>query len=148
VSALVLLLRRMGGWRRLGARVRGSLAQRIHVVTGRVVLVVLCLTSLTALTMSASTLGLVALDSRTEPEVLSVVSGKPALSGAQLAVLQSLAVQDLRKLNFPGATDSEDTWQIATAQGQGWIDRYSGQMLAWQDTTFALRVYDLAVVLH
>ncbi|WP_341918132.1 PepSY domain-containing protein [Polaromonas sp. YR568] len=148
VSALVLLLRRMGGWRRLAARVRGSLAQRIHVVAGRVVLAVLFLTSLTALTMSASTLGLVALDTRTEPEVLSVVAGKPALPGAQLATLQSLAVRDLRKLNFPGATDPEDTWKVATAQGQGWIDRYSGQMLAWQDATFAQRVYDLAVVLH
>jgi sulfite reductase (NADPH) flavoprotein alpha-component len=148
VSALVLLLRRMGGWRRLAARVRGSLAQRIHVVAGRVVLVVLCLTSLTALTMSASTLGLVTPDTRTEPEVLSVVTGKPALPGAQLAPLQSLAVQDLRKLNFPGATDPQDTWRVATAHGQGWIDQYSGQMLAWQDATFAQRVNDLAVVLH
>ncbi|MBN8771405.1 MAG: PepSY domain-containing protein, partial [Thiobacillus sp.] len=75
VSALVLLLRRMGGWRRLAARVRGSLAQRIHVVTGRVVLAVLCLTSLTALTMSASTLGLVAPDAGTEPDVVSVATG-------------------------------------------------------------------------
>ncbi|HQS00128.1 MULTISPECIES: PepSY domain-containing protein [unclassified Polaromonas] len=148
VSALVLLLRRMGGWRRLAARVRGSLAQRIHVVAGRVVLAVLFLTSLTALTMSASTLGLVALDTRTEPEVLSVVAGKPALPGAQLATLQGLVVRDLHKLNFPGITDPEDTWKVATVQGQGWIDRYSGQMLAWQDATFAQRVYDLAVVLH
>jgi sulfite reductase (NADPH) flavoprotein alpha-component len=148
VSALVLLLRRMGGWRRLAARVRGSLAQRIHVVTGRVVLLVLCLTSLTALTMSASTLGLVALDTRAEPEVLSVLTGKPDLAGAQLAALQGLVVQDLRKLNFPGTTDPEDTWKLATAQGQGWIDRYSGRMLAWQDATLAQRVYDLAVVLH
>jgi sulfite reductase (NADPH) flavoprotein alpha-component len=148
VSALVLLLRRMGGWRKLAARVRGSLAQRIHVVTGRVVIAVLCLTSLTALTMSASTLGLVKLDTRTEPEVLSVVTGKPALLGAELATLQGLAVQDLRKLNFPGTTDPQDTWKVTTAQGQGWIDRYSGQMLAWQDATLAQRVYDLAVVLH
>ena len=148
VSALVLLLRRMGGWRRLAARVRGSLAQRIHVVAGRVVLAVLCLTSLTALTMSASTLGLVKLDTRIEPEVISVVTGKPDLPGAQLATLQGLAVQDLRKLNLPGVTDPEDTWKVATAQGQGWIDRYSGQMLAWQDATLAQRVYDLAMVLH
>jgi sulfite reductase (NADPH) flavoprotein alpha-component len=147
-SALVLLLRRMGGWRRLAARVRGSLAQRIHVVVGRVVLGILCLTSLTALTMSASTLELVVLDTRTEPEVLSVVTGKPALPGAQLATLQGIAVQDLRKLNLPSATDPEDTWKVATVQGQGWIDRNSGQMLAWQDATFAQRVYDLAVVLH
>ena len=148
VSALVLLLRRMGGWQRLAARVRGSLAQRIHVVAGRVVLAVLCLTSLTALTMSASTLGLVALDTGTEPEAMSVVTGKLALPGAQLATLQSLAVEDLRRLNFPDATDPQDTWKVATAQGQGWIDRYSGQMLAWQDASLAQRVNHLAVVLH
>lgn len=149
VSALVLLLRRMGGWRRLAARVRGTLAQRIHVVTGRVVLIVLCLTSLTALTMSASTLGLVALDAGTEPDVVSVVvTGQTALPGAQLATLQKLTVQDLRKLNFPDATDPEDTWKVATAQGEGWIDRYSGQTLAWQDATFAQWLYDWARVLH
>lgn len=147
-SALVLLLRRMGGWRRLTARVRGSLAQRLHVVTGRVVLVVLSLTSLTALTMSASTLGWVALDAGTEPDALSVVTGQPALPAAQLATLQGMAVRDLRKLNVPGTTDPEDTWTVATAQGQGWIDRYSGQLLAWQQATVAQRVYDLAVVLH
>ncbi len=148
ISALVLLLRRMGGWRQLAARVRGSLAQRIHVVAGRVVLLVLCLSAITALTMSASTLGLVTLDARTEPEVLSVIAGQPALPGAQLAALQTLVVQDLRKLNFPGAADPEDTWKVTTTQGQGWIDRYSGQMLAWQDATLAQRVYDWAVVLH
>ena len=151
VSALVLLLRRMGGWRRLAARVRGSLAQRIHVVAGRGVLAVLCLTSLTALTMSASTLGLVALDAGTEPDVISVTTGQTALQalpGAQLPMLQSLAVRDLRKLNFPDAADPQDTWTVATRQGEGWIDRYSGQTLAWQDLTLAQRLYDWALVLH
>ncbi len=147
-SSLVLLLRRVGGWRRLAARVRGTLAQRTHVVTGRVLLLVLCLTSVTALTMSASTLGLVVRDSGSEPEVLSRVSAQPSLLGAQLAPLQSLRVKDFRKLNFPSLTDPEDTWKLTTAQGQGWIDRYSGQMLAWQDASLAQRVYDLAVVLH
>lgn len=151
VSALVLLLRRMGGWRRLTVRVRGSLAQRTHVVTGRVVLAVLCLTSLTALTMSASTLGLVALDPGTEPDVVSVVTKQTALHalpGAQLDRLKSLTMQDLRKLNFPDATDPEDTWKVATSQGEGWIDQYSGQTLAWQDLTLAQRIYDWALVLH
>jgi sulfite reductase (NADPH) flavoprotein alpha-component len=95
-SALVLLVRRMGGWQRLTKKVRGTVAQRIHVLTGRVVLLVLLLTSVTALTMSASTLGLVALDAGTEQEVLSVVSGRPALPGAQLASLQNQFVKDLR----------------------------------------------------
>ena len=148
ISALVLLLRRMGGWRRLAGRVRGTSAQRIHVVAGRVVLAVLCLTSLTALTMSTSTLGLVELDTRAEPDVLSVMTDKPVVPGSQLAALQGIVVRDLRKLSLPSATDPEDTWKIATTQGQGWIDRYSGQMLAWQDATLAQRVYDWAVVLH
>ncbi len=148
VSALVLLLRRMGGWQRLAARVRGSLAQRIHVVAGRVVLALLCLTSLTALTMSASTLGLVALDAGVEPDVVSVATGQTTLPGAQISALQSLAVRDLRKLNFPDASDPEDTWNVATLQGEGWVDRYSGNMLAWQDATLAQRIYDWAVVLH
>lgn len=139
----------MGGWRQLAARVRGTLAQRIHVVAGRVVLAILCLTSLTALTMSSSTLGLVELDARAEPEVLSVVTGKPDIPGAQLAPLQNLSgCRIWRKLSIPGATDPEDTWKVVAAQGQGWIDRYSGQMLAWRDATLAQRVYDLAVVLH
>nr|WP_221302774.1 PepSY domain-containing protein [Quisquiliibacterium transsilvanicum] len=148
LSGLVLLLRRMGGWRRLAGRVRGSLAQRLHVLVGRVVLAVLCLTSLTALYMSATTMGLVALDAASEPEVVSVVTGQTALPGAQLSILQNLAVRDLRRLNFPDAADPEDVWKVSTRQGEGWIDRYSGQTLAWQDTTLAQRIYDWAVVLH
>ena len=148
LSAFVLLLRRMGGWRRMAARVRGSLAQRIHVVTGRVVLAVLCLTSLTALTMSASTLGFVALDAGVEPDVVSVATGLTAVPGAQIPMLQSLSVRDLRKLNFPDAADPEDTWNITTSQGEGWIDRTSGKTLAWQDVTLAQKTYDWALVLH
>ena len=147
-SALVLLRRRMGGWRQLAGRVRGSLAQRIHVVAGRAVLALLLLTSLTALTMSASTLGLVALDAGVEPDVVSVATGQPALPGAQLQLLQSLAVRDLRKLNFPDAADPEDSWKVATTRGQVWIDRTSGQALASQDLTAAQKLSDWALVLH
>lgn len=148
ISALVLLLRRMGGWRRLAVRVRGSLAQRIHVVTGRVVLALLCLTSLTALTMSASTLGLVTLDAGVEPDVVSVATDQTTLPWAQLDALQSLTVENLQKLNFPDAADPQDTWNVATRQGEGWIDSHSGQMLAWQDATVAQQIYDWALVLH
>lgn len=147
-SGLVLLLRRMGGWRHLAGRVRGPLAQRVHVLAGRVVLAVLGLSSLTALFMSATTLGLVALDAGPEPDVVSVAAGPTRLPGAQSPLLQGLGVRDLRKLNFPSAADPEDVWKVDTRQGQGWIDRHSGQTLAWQDATTAQRLYDWAVVLH
>lgn len=148
ISGLVLVLRRMGGWRQLAGPVRGPLVQRLHVQVGRVVLLVLCLTSCTALYMSATTLDLVTLDPGPEPDAVSVANGRPNLPGAQVAALQGLRAQDLRKLNFPDPADPEDVWAVATGQGKGWIDRYTGRTLAWQDATMAQRVYEWAVVLH
>lgn len=148
VSGLVLLLRRMGGWRRLAGPVRGTLAQRLHVLTGRVVLAVLALSAAAALYMSAATFGLVQLDAEAEPEVASSPNGQASLPAGQLPLLQDLHVQDLRKLNVPAADDPQDIWSIVTVQGQGWVDRYSGQTLAWQDTTTAQRVHDWALLLH
>ncbi len=148
VSGLVLLLRRMGGWRQLAGRVRGTLAQRLHVLAGRVVLAVLCLSSVTALLMSASTLGLAAPGAGPEPEVASTAVSAAPLPAGKLPLLQDLRTGDLRRLNLPDATDPTDTWQVTTVQGQGWMDRYSGQTLAWQEATAAQRIDDWARVLH
>ena len=148
VSGLVLLLRRMGGWRHLAGPVRGTLAQRLHVLAGRVVLLVLAVSAAAALVMSAATFGLMPLDAAPEPDVASVPGRQPPLLAAQLPLLQDVRVQDLRKLNLPAADDPQDTWQVTTTQGQGWVDRYSGQMLAWQDATAAQRVHDWALLLH
>ncbi len=148
LSGLVLLLRRLGGWRRLAARVHGSVLQRVHVLTGRVVVVVLLLTSATALVMSAATFGLLQLEADADPDLVSQPGAQPDLPPAALPLLQELRVAQLRKLNFPAAADPEDTWRVVTAQGQGWIDRRSGQTLAWQPSTLTQRGYDWAVLLH
>ncbi|CAM5781198.1 PepSY domain-containing protein [Castellaniella caeni] len=148
ISGLVLLLHRMGGWRHVAGRVRGTLAQRLHVLAGRIVLVLLLLSSITALTMSASTLGLVELEAGPEPDVISSVSEEADLAPTQLALLRDLGVGELRRVNLPGADDPTDTWQVATTRGQGWIDRHSGDTLAWQEATLMQRLDDWARVLH
>ncbi|HPO17964.1 MAG TPA: PepSY domain-containing protein [Rubrivivax sp.] len=147
-SGLTLLLRRLGGWRKVATRVRGTTLQRIHVLTGRVLVAVLLLTSLTALYMSAATFGLVSLDAESEPDVVSAAGAPADLRAGQLPLLQSLRVQDLRRLNLPAAADPEDTWKVATAQGRGWIDRGSGHTLAWVEASSAQRVHDWAMLLH
>ncbi|HEX6016620.1 MAG TPA: PepSY domain-containing protein, partial [Burkholderiaceae bacterium] len=148
LSGLLLMLRRMGGWRRLASKVRGTTVQRIHVLTGRVVVAVLFVSSVTALYMSAATFGLVSLEAESDPDVVSAAAAQADLSAGQLALLQGLRVQDLRRLNFPAAADPEDTWKVATAQGRGWIDRRSGQTLAWIDASPAQRAHDWAMLLH
>lgn len=147
-SGLVLLLRRMGGWRRMTSPVRGTFTQRVHVATGRLTLAILLISAATALYMSATTLGLVVTDSGTEPDVASVADGRPDLAGARLPALQPLALADLRALHFPDTSDPADTWTLTTRQGQTWIDRHSGQILASQDASTAQRLYDLALMLH
>ena len=148
ITGAVLLARRLGGWKKLFAQLRGTLVQRLHVVTGRVVLAVLLLSAVTALTMSAATFGLVTLDADAEPELTPSTATGADLPAAQLPLLRELPVRDLRKLNFPAADDPADTWQVTTTRGQGWIDRHSGQTLAWQDASTAQRVNEWAVLLH
>ncbi len=148
ITGAMLLARRLGGWKKLFAQVRGTLVQRLHVVTGRVVLAVLLLTSVTALTMSAATFGLVTLDADAEPELTPSTATTADLPAAQLPLLRELPVRELRKLNFPAADDPADTWQVTTTRGQGWIDRHSGQTLAWQDAGTAQRINEWAVLLH
>ena len=148
ISGLVLLLRRMGGWRQLAGHVRGTLAQRLHVLAGRVVLALLLLSALTALTMSASTLGLLDLDPGLEPHVVSSTGAGADLAAAQLPLLHDLPMRELRRINWPDASDPADTWQVVTTRGQGWIDRHSGATLAWQDATRAQRLEHWARVLH
>ena len=150
VSGLVLLQRRQGGWRRVFSRARGTLLQRIHVVTGQVLVAVLGLSSVTALLMSAVTFGLIDVEHDVEPNVASTAPASAAApaGAAQAPLLQQTEVAALRKLNFPAADDPNDTWRITTNQGEGWIDRYSGQTLAWQDAAAAQRLHDWAMVLH
>jgi len=147
-TGLLLTARRMGGWRRMGDKVRGTLAQRLHVVTGRIVFAVLCLSSVTALYMSAATFGLVPAAAPMDPNVVSVAGRQADLPGGKLPLLQTLQVQDLRKLSFPAADDPADTWKVSTSQGDGWVDRRSGRTLAWEDAATAQRIQYWVKLLH
>ncbi|MCZ2088620.1 MAG: flavodoxin domain-containing protein [Burkholderiales bacterium] len=91
---------------------------------------------------------MVTLDADHEPEVVSSAGNAPDRPAATLALLQGIAVRELVKLNFPAAADAEDTWQVGTTRGQGWIDRRSGATLAWRDASSAQRINDWAMLLH
>jgi sulfite reductase (NADPH) flavoprotein alpha-component len=148
ISGLALTARRLGGWRRLARRVRGSPLQRLHVVTGRIAVAVLLLSSATALYMSAATFNLIPTEADSEPDVVSAASAQPDLQAKQLPLLRSLQTGDLRRLNFPAADDPEDTWKVETDQGMGWVDRRGGQTLAWEPATTPRRLHDLVKLLH
>jgi len=149
LSGTLMLARRLGGWRRLVAgRIRGTPAQRIHGFTGRILVLVLALSSLTALYMSASTFSLIPSDADVDPDVISAPGELPDLPVGAQPLLQALSADGLRKLNFPSPDDPEDVWTISTDAGDGWIDRRSGHVLAWHPASVARTAYDWIYALH
>ncbi|MER1967048.1 PepSY domain-containing protein [Castellaniella sp. GW247-6E4] len=148
VSGTVMLARRLGGWRRLVGRVRGTSAQRVHAVAGRILVLILAWLSLTALYMSATTFGLIPADSGFDPDVLSAPGDRPDLPVEDLPLLRSLPADGLRKLTFPAADDPGDVWVVSTDRGAGWIDRRSGHVLAWEPASVGRQVQEWAHALH
>lgn len=149
LSGILMLARSLGGWRHLvSGRIRGTLVQRIHGISGRVLALVLALSSLTALYMSATTFGLIQADSATDPDVVSAPGPQPDQKAGDLPLLQALSTDGLRKLGFPAADDPEDVWYVVTDVGDGWVDRRSGHVLSWQPAPAARIVYDWVYALH
>lgn len=147
LSGAALVARRTGGWRRWFARLRGPLAGRLHVELARVAVLGLALSAATALWMTASTFDLLP-DGAARPADPAVVSGQMAFPLDQMAALQDVPVDALRKLSFPYAGDAQDVFTLSTDAGTGLIDQGTGELLSWADLTPWQQVSETIYMLH
>lgn len=146
-SGVLLVARRAGGWRHWFSGLKGPLAGRLHVEIARIAVAGLVLSSATALSMTASTFGL--LPDGSAPLVMSTeVSGKTGVKLAAIDLLRATPVSSLRALSFPAADDPADTFILKTDMGQGYLDQGSGAVLTWQDPTGWERVTETIYMLH
>ncbi|MCC6867596.1 MAG: PepSY domain-containing protein [Burkholderiales bacterium] len=148
VSGLVMTARRMGGWRRIFGRARGNRMQRLHVDLGRVALIGLVPSTLTALYLSLATFGFVPDGSLPVAPLPTVSITSPALPVERIAALASVDLDDLRELTFPDATQPNDLYHLMTATGEGYIDPATGSLVGWQEHAVAARVYEVVYMLH
>lgn len=148
LSGLQMTARRMGGWRQLFGRARGTGQQRLHVDLGRLAVAGLVLSSVTAIYMSLSTFELIPAGLSKMPAFPAVVDGGAALPVDQITALRGVGLTELRELTFPYPGDATDVFSIKTATGEGFIDQATGQMLAWQDYDIAHRIYEFIYMLH
>ncbi len=147
VSGVLLVVRRVGGWRRWFARLRGPFSGRLHVEIARIAVAGLALSSLTALWMTASTFGLLPDDAAALPPP-ATVSGQTGVALGAMDLLAQTPVADLRELSFPYPGDASDVFTLKTDQGTGYLDQGSGALLAWADLTAWQSVTETIFMLH
>lgn len=148
VSGMLLLVAKVGGWRKLFSGSRGTSSQRLHTDLARIGVVVLLLTSLTGAYMSAANFELL-------PEgAAQMFSLPPASSGEIVAPIGSLGglagipLSELRELGFPAVGDATDVFTVTTNAGQGFVDQGTGAMLSFTPNDAWQQAYEFAYLLH
>lgn len=147
-SGILLIVKRMGGWRKLFTRVRGSGMSRLHAQLGRFAVVGLVITSLSGAWMSGVYFELVPDGSSLSFALPPASSGDTPAAIDTLSALATTPLSDLRELLFPAAGDTGDVFTMTTAAGQGYIDQATGTMLSFTPNSFWQQVYETIYLLH
>lgn len=146
-SGLLLVARRMGGWRRFFAPVRGTASARLHVQVGRLAAVGLLVASATALYMVLGTFELLPRDPASPP-FPTEVSGETGANPAEMPALAETPLDQLRSLTFPYAGDPTDVFTLTTDRGTGHIDQGTGRMLNWENAGTWQKIAEFVYLLH
>lgn len=147
LSGAALVARRLGGWRRWFAPLRGPLAGRLHSQIARGAVLGLALSALTALLMAAQTFELLVIEPAAMP-ASQTVSGLDAMPPGRMPALLATPVSELRELTFPYPDDAADVFTLTTVHGHGTIDQGTGEPLAWTTPGLAERASALIYLLH
>lgn len=148
ISGLLLLARRMGGWRRLFGPVRGNALQRLHDESARIVLVGLVLSAATGVLMSLSTFGLLPEGGGADPLADVQPSATTAMPLSRMPALQSVALSRLQQLKLASPDDPTDVIELDTADGAGAVDPATGNWLAYSPFDGWQRLHATVRMLH
>ncbi len=148
LSGLQMTARRMGGWRKLLSRSRGTRMQRLHVDLARFAVLGLTLSSVTGIYITLATFGVISDGMASPPIFPTSVDGGPTMPVDHVEALRKIDISQLRELIFPYPGDPTDVYTLATATGDGYIDQATGKMLSWQEHGFSQRLYETIYMLH
>ena len=148
VSGVLLLARRMGGWRRLLGTVRGDTLQRLHNETARVVLVGLLLSALTGVLMSLASFSLLPEGGGADALLDARPGGGAPMPLADMADLRSLPVSRLRQLKLAVPGDANDVVEVETDDGEGALDPGTGRWIAFARHDGWQRLHATVRMLH
>ena len=147
-SGLFMLAKRLGGWRHLFSTSRGKKIPRLHVDVSRIIIIGLFITSLTGSYMSLAKFEIIDDGKGSFLAFPENILGTDPTPVGQLPALQNIALEDLRELRFPFPDDPFDVFTLITANGQGYIDQATGEMLVFEPNTLSRNVFEFFYMLH
>lgn len=147
-SGLLLLVAKMGGWRKLFVSSRGTGSQRLHTDLARIGVVVLLLTSVTGAYMSAVNFELLPENTAQMFSLPPASEGDTAAPITSLAALADIPLSSLRELSFPAVGDTSDVFTVTTNAGQGYVDQGTGAMLSFTPNDPWQQAYEFIYLLH
>ena len=148
LSGVVLLVKRVGGWRHLAGPLRGTRFQRWHAQVGRIIVLGLVLSASTGIYLSAITFELISDGEQNEPDFPATVATGPAAPVAALPALQAVDLGDFRELVYPYPDDPAAVYSLSTTQGDGYVDQVNGALLSYRPHDGTRRTYELIYRLH
>jgi sulfite reductase (NADPH) flavoprotein alpha-component len=148
ISGVFLLAARMGGWRQLFARVKGTLSQRWHTSLARLAMAGLIVTALSGLYMSAVNFGFVSDGSSSTFAFPPTGSGGTPAAVDTLGALVQTPLASMRELIFPAAGDAADVFTITTSAGQGYIVQATGAFVSFTRNNLGQQIYETIYMLH
>ncbi len=148
VSGALMLVTRVGGWKRLLRPLRGTTSQRLHAELGRFAVLGLLLSALTGTYMSAVRFGMLPDAVQAEPGFPEANAGAPPAPLGTLPALAATELTDLRELVFPNPNDPTDVYSLRTEQGAGFIDQSTGKFLSFQPRRTAEKIQTFIYRLH
>lgn len=148
VSGLVLLARRLGGWRALLMPLRGHGLDRWHSLVGRIVVIPLLVVSVAGLWMALVTNGVLPSGADAQPKAPETTREAEPVPAHELAVWDDYRLADVTELTFPIEADWWDVYRLRTGGRYHFIDRVTGERLSVADVPVWTRALDLFVLLH
>ncbi|MCO6179103.1 PepSY domain-containing protein [Ciceribacter sp. RN22] len=148
ITGIMLLASRLGGWRKLFSPIRGDGIRRWHAELGRLALPGLTVSALTGLYMSLATFGMISDGSDAEPDFPDAVAGTEAMAISDIAPLKATSIDNLRELRFPYQGDLNDAFTLTTADGMGYVDQATGELLNYMPNGMVKTVYETIFMLH
>ena len=147
LSGVLIMKRRMGGWRAVLNPPKSRGAQRLHMDAVRLALPGLLIAGLTGVILSLVSFSVLPDGQGFGPEFPTLPAATP-MAFRDMPVLKALDLGQLRELILPDPEFPGDPITLSTHQGQGFIDPATGEMAGFEALGFGAQVYEVLYLLH